>query len=268
MKQGMPGTARMPAVFFGHGSPMNALEQNRYTDAWRRLGETLPQPKAILAVSAHWETRGTAVTAMDKPRTIHDFGGFPQELFEVQYPAPGSPLLAARVRELLAPVEVRLDQSWGLDHGTWSVLAHAFPDANVPVVQLSLDASQPPRYHYELGARLAPLRDEGVLIVGSGNVVHNLGRILWAEDARPYDWAVRFNEKVRAHLAAREHQPLIDYASLGDDARLCVPTPEHYLPLLYVLAQQNADETVTLPIDGIELGAIGMLTAIVGLQAD
>jgi len=257
--------ARMPAVFFGHGSPMNTLERNRYTDAWCRLGETLPQPKAILAVSAHWMTRGTAVTAMDNPRTIHDFGGFPQELFEVQYPTPGSPALAARVQELLAPVEVQQDQDWGLDHGTWSVLAHVYPDASAPVVQLSLDASQPPRYHYDLGARLAPLRDEGVLIVGSGNVVHNLGRIQWAEDARPYDWATRFNEKVCSHLAAREHQSLIDYPSLGDDARLSVPTPEHYLPLLYILAQQGQNEALSLPVDGIEYGSIGMLTVAVGL---
>jgi len=277
--------ARMPAVFFGHGSPMNAMEQNRYTEAWRRIGTSIPKPKAILCVSAHWMTRGTAVTAMDKPRTIHDFGGFPQELFEVQYPAPGSPLLAARVRELLTPVSVQLDQSWGLDHGTWSVLAQVFPNADIPVVQLSLDASQPPRYHYDLGARLAPLRDEGVLIVGSGNVVHNLGRIQWAEGAKPHDWATRFNEKVRAHLAAHEHEPLIDYASLGetanatslsrgprldpigDDARLSVPTPEHYLPLLYVIAAQGKNETVSLPVDGIELGSIGMLTTIVGPQA-
>ncbi|HJX17930.1 MAG TPA: 4,5-DOPA dioxygenase extradiol [Acidiferrobacterales bacterium] len=289
--------ARMPAVFFGHGSPMNTLEYNRYTDAWRRLGEILPEPKAILAVSAHWMTRGTAVTAMDRPRTIHDFGGFPQELFEFQYPAPGSPHLAARVRELIAPINVQQDQSWGLDHGTWSVLAHVFPKANVPVVQLSLDAGQPPRYHYELGARLAPLRDEGVLIIGSGNVVHNLGRIQWAGDAKPYDWAARFNETVRAHLAAREHRALIDVASfgetanatsyitgrtseasrasfslrgprldpIGDDARLSVPTPEHYLPLLYILAQQDQDETLSLPVDGIEHGSIGMLTVAVGL---
>jgi len=278
--------ARMPAVFIGHGSPMNTLARNRYTDVWRRLGETLPEPKAILAVSAHWMTHGTAVTAMDKPRTIHDFNGFPQELFEVHYPAPGSPPLAARVRELLMSTEaayatslsrgsrldpigeVRLDQSWGLDHGTWSVLAHLFPEANVPVVQLSLAASRPPRYHYDLGARLAPLRDEGVLIVGSGNVVHNLGQIQWAADAKPYDWAVSFNEQVRAHLAAHEHQPLIDYASLGDNARLSVPTPEHFLPLLYVIATQDNNEAVSLPVDGIEHGSIGMLTAIAGLQAD
>jgi 4,5-DOPA dioxygenase extradiol len=314
MNRNMASSARMPAVFFGHGSPMNALEQNRYTETWRRIGASLPEPKAILCVSAHWMTRGTAVTAMDKPRTIHDFGGFPQELFEVQYPAPGSLHLAARVRELLAPVDVQQDQSWGLDHGTWSVLAHVYPDANLPVVQLSLDASQPPRYHYDLGARLAPLRDEGVLIVGSGNVVHNLGRMQWAEDARPYDWATRFNETVRAHIAAREHQALIDYPSLGEtanatshvagrtseasrassssrgpadvqdaqmprrpgmagngldpigeDARLSVPTPEHYLPLLYILAQQRQDEAVSLPVDGIEYGSIGMLSVAVGL---
>jgi len=260
--------ARMPAVFIGHGSPMNTLERNRYTDAWQRIGASMPKPKAILCVSAHWMTRGTAVTAMDRPRTIHDFGGFPQELFEFQYPAPGSPRLAARVRDLLAPVNVQLDQSWGLDHGSWSVLAHLFPDANLPVVQLSLDAALEPSAHYALAARLAPLRDEGVLIVGSGNVVHNLGRILWAEDATPYDWAQRFNETVRARLAAREHQLLINYLAFGDDARLSVPTSEHYLPLLYVLALQTADETITLPIDGIEHGSIGMLTAIVGPPAD
>lgn len=258
---------RMPVAFFGHGSPMNALERNRYTDAWRQLRVTLPVPKAILAVSAHWMTRGTAVTAMDTPRTIHDFGGFPQELFEFQYPAPGSLLLATRVRELLAPVNVQLDQSWGLDHGTWSVLTHVFPGANVPVVQLSLDANQPPRYHYELGARLAPLRNEGVLIVGSGNVVHNLGQVQWADDARPFDWATRFNEQVRAHLTARKHQPLIDYTALDGDARLSVPTPEHYLPLLYIISQQDEDEAISFPVDGIELGSIGMLTAIVGSRA-
>lgn len=259
--------SRMPAVFFGHGSPMNTLERNRYTEAWRRLGESLPKPKAILAVSAHWYTRSTAVTAMESPRTIHDFGGFPQELFEVQYPAPGDPALAERVRELLAPVDVRLDKSWGLDHGTWSVLVHAFPHADVPVVQLSIDGTQPPSFHHELAQKLAPLRDEGVLIIGSGNVVHNLGQIQWAEDTKPYDWAVRFNDKVRGYLAAREHGPLIDYATLGEDARLSVPTPDHYLPLLYVIAQQGENETISLPVDGIEFGSIGMLTAMVGLQA-
>ena len=258
----------MPAVFFGHGSPMNALEHNRYTETWRRLGESMPKPAAILAISAHWYTRGSAVTAMEQPGTIHDFGGFPQELFEVRYPAPGDVALAARVRELLAPVELALDNSWGLDHGTWSVLVHVYPKADVPVVQLSIDGTKPPRFHYELARKLAPLRDEGVLIAGSGNVVHNLGRIQWAEGAKPHDWAVRFNDAVRSYLAAHEHGPLIDYLSLGDDARLSVPTPEHYLPLLYVIAQQTGNETISLPIDGIEFASIGMLTAVVGPKTD
>jgi 4,5-DOPA dioxygenase extradiol len=260
--------SRMPAMFFGHGSPMNTLEHNRYTNIWRRLGESVPKPKAILAISAHWYMRGTAVTAMEQPRTIHDFGGFPQELFEVQYPAPGNPALSKRVRQLLAPIEVTLDNSWGLDHGTWSVLVHAFPHADIPVVQLSIDGTKPPSFHYDLAQKLAPLRDEGVLIIGSGNVVHNLGRIQWDEGAKPYDWAVRFNDTVRGYLATHGHAPLIDYMTLGEDARLSVPTPDHYLPLLYVIAQQSENETISLPIDGIEFGSIGMLTAVVGLEVD
>ncbi len=263
----MPG-ARMPALFFGHGSPMNTLARNRYTDAWRAIGAALPRPKAVLAISAHWVTRGVAVTAMATPRTIHDFGGFPRELFEVQYPAPGDPQLAERVRALLAPVAVQLDQDWGLDHGTWSVLAHVFPDAEVPVVQLSLDATQAPRGHYQLAARLAPLRDAGVLILGSGNVVHNLGSMRWSEDTPPYGWATRFNDRVRTALADGDHDTLIDYDALGDDARLSAPTPEHYLPLLYVVAQQQAGEALTLPVDGIEYGSIGMLAVAVGEAHD
>lgn len=263
----MVGSAqRMPAVFIGHGSPMNTLEQNRYTEAWRRLGESVPRPKAILAISAHWYTRGTAVTAMARPRTIHDFGGFPKELYAVQYPAPGDPALAARVQELLAPAEIRLDNAWGLDHGTWSVLAHVFPAADIPVVQLSLDATLTLGLHYELAARLAPLRDKGVLIVGSGNVVHNLARLQWADDAPPYDWAVRFNDKVRGLLTARDHASLINVEALGNDARLSVPTPDHYLRLLYVIAQQDRDEAVSFPVDGIEYGSIGMLAVAVGLK--
>lgn len=264
----MSKPALMPAIFFGHGSPMNALEQNRYTVAWRQIGASLPKPKAILCVSAHWYIRGTAVTAMETPRTIHDFGGFPRELFEVRYPASGSPELAARVRDLLMPVPVQLDQTWGLDHGTWSVLVHVFPDADVPVVQLSIDASKPAQWHYELATRLAPLRSEGVLIAASGNVVHNLGTIRWGDDAPPFDWALRFNEKVRAHLRAREHQALIDFENAGADAKLSIPTPEHYLPLLYVLAQQQLNETITLALDGIELGSISMLSAVVGSSSE
>jgi 4,5-DOPA dioxygenase extradiol len=256
-------TTRLPAIFFGHGSPMNTLANNRYTEAWRQLGALSGKPKAILAISAHWFTRGTAVTAMEQPKTIHDFYGFPQALFDVRYPAPGDPQLAARVRDLLAPVAVALDESWGLDHGTWSVLKHAFPDADVPVVQLAIDATQPASFHHALGAHLAPLRDEGVLIVGSGNVVHNLGTIGWG-GGPPYDWAVRFNDYVREAIAARQYDRLIEYEKAGPDARLAVPTPEHYLPLLYVLGAQRDDESVHIAIDGIEIKSIGMLSLWVG----
>ena len=258
---------RMPVIFFGHGSPMNTLASNRYTEAWRKLGASVPTPKAILAISAHWVTRGTAVTAMAKPRTIHDFGGFPQALYDVQYPAPGDPALAVRMREMLAPLEVRLDQAWGLDHGTWSVLVHAFPDAGIPVVQLSMDGTKPARFHYDLGRQLAPLRDEGVLIVGSGNVVHNLMLMRRDDGAAAYDWSKRFNEQVRAALISGEHQVLIDFEHLGEDARLSVPTPEHYLPLLYITALQAADESIDFAVDGYEAGSLGMLSAAAGMPA-
>jgi 4,5-DOPA dioxygenase extradiol len=257
----------MPVIFFGHGSPMNTLASNRYTEAWRRLGASVPTPKAILAISAHWVTRGTAVTAMAKPRTIHDFGGFPQALYDIKYPAPGDPVLAARVRQLLAPCDVHLDQAWGLDHGTWSVLVHAFPDAGIPVVQLSMDGTKPARFHYDLGKQLAPLRDEGVLIVGSGNVVHNLMLMRRGDGAAAYDWSKRFNEQVRAALVSGKHQVLIDFEYLGEDARLSVPTPEHYLPLLYIAALQAADESIDFAVDGYEAGSLGMLSAAAGMPA-
>jgi 4,5-DOPA dioxygenase extradiol len=260
-------SARMPVIFFGHGSPMNTLARNQYTEAWRKLGAAVPKPKAILAISAHWVTRGTAVTAMARPKTIHDFGGFPQALFDVQYPAPGDPGLAARVRELLAPVKVQLDQSWGLDHGTWSVLVHAFPDAGIPVVQLSMDGTKPARFHYELGRQLAPLRNDGVLIVGSGNVVHNLMLMQRRDGAPAFDWARRFNEMVRAALVSGGHQALIDFERMGDDARQSVPTPEHYLPLLYIAALQAEGETMAFIVDGYEAGSLGMLTAAAGMPA-
>jgi 4,5-DOPA dioxygenase extradiol len=256
----------MPVVFFGHGSPMNTLERNQYTEAWRRVGEAIPAPEAILCVSAHWYTEGTAVTAMSRPKTIHDFYGFPRALFDVEYPAPGDPKLASRVRELLAPLDVGLDGSWGLDHGTWSVLKHAYPEADVPVVQLSIDGTQPPQFHYETGRRLAPLRDEGILVIGSGNVVHNL-RLMERGGGRAFDWAVRFNEKIREALASRDHRLLVDFAKLGEDARLSVPTPEHYLPLLYVAGLQRADEAMEFPADGYDLGSVSMLTAAAGLAA-
>ncbi len=255
----------MPALFFGHGNPMNALLKNGYTEGWADIGNRLPRPKAVLAISAHWYFPATAVTANLAPRTIHDFGGFPRELYQVQYPAPGSPQLARRVQSLLAPVEVRLDERWGLDHGTWSVLCHVFPQADIPIVQLSLDETQPPEFHYEIGRRLAPLRDEGVLVIGSGNVVHNLHTYAWGRHlAEPFDWAVRFEKLVRESLLAGEDGPLIAYETLGRDAMLSVPTPEHYLPLLYVIAMRRAGEQVSFPVEGVDGGSVSMLTIQVG----
>jgi 4,5-DOPA dioxygenase extradiol len=256
---------RMPALFFGHGNPMNALQANAWTEAWRAIGESVPRPRAILCVSAHWYIGETAVTAMAAPRTIHDFGGFPRALHEVRYPAPGDPGLALRVQALLAPRPVRLDERWGLDHGTWSVLCHAWPAADVPVVQLSMDETLAPRAHYELAARLAPLRDDGMLMVGSGNVVHNLHAYGWGRHVpEPYEWASAFEQRVRERVLAGDHAPLVHYEHLGRDAMLSVPTPEHYLPLLYVLAQQRDGEPVSFPVEGIDGGSVSMLAIRVG----
>ena len=256
----------MPAIFFGHGNPMNALLRNAYTDGWSAIGNSIPHPKAVLCVSAHWYLPGTAVTAMPAPQTIHDFGGFPRELYEVQYPAPGSAELAGRVRDLLAPVPVELDEkSWGLDHGTWSVLCHVFPRADIPVVQLSIDETRAPGFHYELGKRLAPLRDEGVLIIGSGNIVHNLHTYAWGRhEVEPFDWAVRFERQARELLLQGNDAPLVDYESLGRDAMLSAPTPDHYLPLLYVIGLRRAGERVSFPVEGFDGGSISMLTVQIG----
>ena len=252
---------KMPAIFFGHGNPMNALADNAFTRAWRSIGAEIGAPKAVVAISAHWYAPFTAVTAMVTPRTIHDFGGFPRELFEFAYPAPGSPAVAARVAELLPDVDVGLDRQWGLDHGTWSVLAHVFPDANVPVVQLSIDETQPPEFHFQIGKQLAPLRDEGVLVIGSGNVVHNLHAYAWGRHpAEPFDWALRFEERVRQLLSADDNLPLVDYESLGRDALLSVPTPDHYLPLLYIAGMRDAGEAVSFPVAGIDGGSVSMLS--------
>jgi 4,5-DOPA dioxygenase extradiol len=255
----MPDT--MPAVFFGHGNPLNALARNEYTEAWAALGRDLPRPRAVLCVSAHWYVPGTSVTAMESPRTIHDFGGFPRELYEFQYPAPGDPALAARVRELLAPAQVGLDYRWGLDHGTWSVLCHVFPGADVPVVQLSIDETQPASFHYELAKRLAPLRGEGVLVVGSGNLVHNLHAYAWGRHkVEPFDWAIRFEERARELLLAGKDGPLVAYETLGRDALLAAPTPDHYLPLVYVIALRREGERVTFPVEGVDGGSVSMLS--------
>jgi 4,5-DOPA dioxygenase extradiol len=255
---------RLPAVFFGHGSPMNALQRNRYTLAWQDFGRNTPRPLGILCVSAHWYTQGTAVTAMQRPKTIHDFGGFPRELYEVSYPAPGDPALASRVRALLGTAVTEDVSVWGLDHGTWSVLMHAYPGADIPVVQLSIDGSQPLAYHYDLAKGLAPLRDEGILIVGSGNVVHNLQRAVWGKGALPFAWATRFDDFVRSRLLARDHATLADMRALGADGALCIPTPEHYLPLLYVISLQNPDDELVFVADGIELASISMMSIAVG----
>ena len=262
---GSPGSARMPAVFFGHGNPMNAVQENAYTEAWRSIGRAMPRPRAILSVSAHWYLPGTWVTAMESPRTIHDFGGFPRELYEVAYPAPGDPALASRVQSLLAPVSVGRDTEWGLDHGTWSVLCHVFPEADIPVVQLSIDETQPGAFHYELGQRLAPLRDEGVLIMGTGNLVHNLHAYGWGRRiVAPYDWALRFEERARVMLRDGEDGPLIAYESMGRDAVLSVPTPDHYLPLLYVIPLRRPDDAVRFPVEGFDGGSVSMLSVQIG----
>ena len=258
------GTA-MPAIFFGHGNPMNALLQNGWTEAWSAIGRTIETPRAILCVSAHWYLPATLVTAMTAPRTIHDFGGFPRELFQVQYPAPGDPELAQQVRELLRPIDVDLDRSWGLDHGAWSVLCHVFPNADVPVVQLSIDETQPAAFHFELGKRLGPLRDEGILICGSGNLVHNLHTYAWGRHIQePYDWAVQFEATARELMQKRDFEPLINYDTLGRDALLSIPTPDHYLPLLYVLGAARADDTISFPVEGVDGGSISMLTVSFG----
>lgn len=255
----------MPAIFLGHGNPMNALLDNDYSRGWAAIGKDVPRPTAVLSISAHWYISGTAVTAMPAPRTIHDFGGFPRELYRIAYDAPGDPKLADRVRGLLGPTSVGLDGSWGLDHGTWTVLRHVFPRADVPVVQLSIDARQPAEFHYGIGKRLSPLRDEGILVLGSGNLVHNLHAYAWGrQGAAPFDWAVRFEEKARALLIEGNHGPLIAYETLGDDAVLSIPTPEHYLPLLYVIGLQRDGDPVRFPVAGIDGGSVSMLALRLG----
>jgi 4,5-DOPA dioxygenase extradiol len=244
---------------------MNAIQANAYTEAWSAMGRTLPKPRGIVAVSAHWSIEGTRVTMMQAPRTIHDFGGFPRELYRVRYPAPGDPALARRVQSLLAPLVVAGDEQWGLDHGTWSVLCHVFPDADVPVIQLSLDEREPAPFHHEIGRRLAPLRDEGILVLGSGNVVHNLHAYAWGQHAvEPYPWAVQFESRIRHCIEAGDDAPLIAYESLGPEAMLSVPTPEHYLPLLYVLGLRRPGEPVRFPVEGFDGGSVSMLALQVG----
>jgi 4,5-DOPA dioxygenase extradiol len=244
---------------------MNAVLNNRYTEGWRRIGERIVKPKAILSISAHWFVPETGVTIATAPRTIHDFGGFPRELYQVRYPAPGDPELARRVQKMLAPLPVTLDDSWGLDHGTWSVLRHVYPDAGVPIVQLSIDESQPAAFHFEIGRKLAPLRGEGVLIVGSGNLIHNLHAYAWGQHMPdPYDWAVRFETEAKGLLISGEDKALVNYETLGREALLAIPTPDHYLPLLYVIGARQDTDAVTFPVEGVDGGSISMLCVQVG----
>lgn len=254
-------TNKMPVLFLGHGSPMNAIEENEFVAGFRAVGSQIAKPNAILCISAHWETNGTYVTAMKNPKTIHDFGGFPKALFEVEYPAPGSPDLANETKRIVTKANVGLDDKWGLDHGAWSVLKHMYPNADVPIIQMSLDYSKPPQYHYALAKELVSLRRKGVLIVGSGNMVHNLRMVAWNklnEIDYAYDWAMEANEKMKKFIIKGDHQPLINYSLQGREFNLAIPTPEHYLPLLYILALQEKKEEVSLFNDKAIGGSLTM----------
>jgi 4,5-DOPA dioxygenase extradiol len=267
MTEILGNTERLPVLFLGHGSPMNAIEENEFVAGFRKVSSKIARPTAVLCISAHWETQGTYVTAMPNPRTIHDFGGFPKALFDVQYPAPGSPELAKETQSLVKKTQVGLDEKWGLDHGAWSVIKHLYPDADVPVIQMSLNYSQSAQWHYDLAKELSALRRKGVLIVGSGNMVHNLGKVAWSrlnEVGFGYDWAIEANEKMKSGILSGDHEPLINFRSQGKAFDLAIPTPEHYLPLLYALALQEKDEEVSLFNDRAVAGALTMTSVKVG----
>lgn len=259
-------TERLPVLFVGHGSPMNAIEENEFVSGWRNIAKSIPKPRAVLCISAHWETRGTFVTAMEKPVTIHDFGGFPQELFDVQYPAPGSPELATEVSETIQKTGIKPDEKWGFDHGAWSVLKRFYPEADVPVIEMSLDYYKTPQQHYELGQELVLLRRKGVLIIGSGNMVHNLRRVAWDKfnERFGYDWAQEANEKMKQLILNDNYQELIKFPSQRAAFRLAIPTPEHFLPLLYALALKEKDEKITLFNDGYVAGSLSMTSVKIG----
>ena len=247
---------KTPLLFIGHGSPMNGIENNQFSQQWSSLAKDFPEPTAVIVISAHWLTRGTFVTAMEKPRTIHDFGGFPKALFDVQYPAIGSPVIAEETQKLITKTDVHLDHDWGLDHGTWTIIRHIYPKANIPILQLSIDYHQSPQYHYELAQELATLRRKGVLIIGSGNMVHNLRMVDFQRinGAYGYDWAIEMNEKFKKNITDRNHKDLINYESMGQAAKLAIPTPDHYYPLLYILGMQEKNEEASffndVPVGG------------------
>ena len=261
MTSTLGSTAQMPVLFIGHGSPMNAIEENDFVYTWRNLGKTLPRPNAILVISAHWETSGTQVTSMERPRTIHDFGGFPKALFEVQYPAPGSPELACEVKSIVSSTEILLDEKWGLDHGAWSIVNRLYPNADIPVIQMSLDYYQTPRYHYDLAKELSSLRHKGVLIIGSGNMVHNLRMVAWDKlnnHTYGYDWALEANEKMKQFILDNNHQQMINFRSQGRAFDLAIPSPEHFIPSLYALGLKEDHEKVTFFNDKAVAGSLTM----------
>lgn len=261
-----PDTDKMPLLFLGHGNPMNAIEENEFVAGFRNIAKDIQQPKAILCISAHWETRGTLVTAMEQPRTIHDFSGFPKALYDVQYPAPGSPELAGAASELVTTTVVGLDYEWGLDHGAWSVIKHLYPNAGIPVIQMSLDYMKTARDHYQLAKELSALRKKGVLIIGSGNLVHNLRMVDWNrmyEVDFAYDWASEAKEKINNFILNNDHQSLVNYKSNGRSFELAIPTPEHFLPLLYILALKDKNEKVALFNDKAIAGSLTMTSVII-----
>lgn len=257
----------MPVLFIGHGSPMNGIEDNEFSRRWKKMAQEIPVPKAVLVVSAHWFTNGTQITVMDFPKTIHDFGGFPQALFDVQYPAPGNPVLAKETVDIIKSAKVELDHDWGLDHGTWTIVRHMYPDANIPVLQLSIDYSKGPQYHYDLGKELYELRKKGVLIIGSGNMVHNLRMIAWDKmntDNYGFDWAVQMNDTFKNLISDGNHQPLINYTGFGTAGKLAIPTPEHYLPLLYTLSLQSGNDKAEFFNDKAVAGSLTMTSVKIG----
>ena len=262
----LDNSPKMPVLFLGHGSPMNAIEENEFVQGFRTIAKEIPTPKAIICVSAHWETNGTLVTAMENPRTIHDFGGFPRELYEVQYPAKGNPQLASEVKNAVQTTSIELDNSWGLDHGSWSVVKHLYPNSEIPIIQLSLNFNKTPQQHYELGKKLAVFRQKGILIVGSGNMVHNLGLVAWNKINRPeygYDWAIEANERMKLYMKNHDHESLINYKKLGTAFTNAIPSPDHYLPLLYSLALQGKKDQISIFNDKVIGGSLSMASIII-----
>ena len=257
----------MPVLFIGHGSPMNGIENNAFSDSWKALGVEMRKPKAVIVISAHWFTRGTRITTMDAPPTIHDFGGFPKALFDVQYPAPGSPTLARETIAMVHSAKVEPDHDWGLDHGAWTVVRHMYPDASIPVIQLSIDYTKPAAYHYDLARQLSELRKKGVLLLASGNMVHNLRIMNWNLPENGYDWAIESNEKFKRYLLDGNHRALIEYENLGDAVRMAVPTPEHYLPLIYAIGLQEKSDSITVFNDQTLMGSISMTSVLLNSQS-